>query len=107
MTFDLPDVSVDHPLYVLRKEGGNTLLRKALVPSKKNPGSWALASGAKELVRQGEPLFEVCRDGRAFDPEPVVAGFLKNAPKGRERLFSRTSFWIELPEKKDEKPEAK
>lgn len=103
----LPDVSVDHPLYVLRKEGGNTLLRKALVPSKKNPGSWALASGAKELVRQGEPLFEVCRDGRAFDPEPVVAGFLKNAPKGSERLFSRTSFWIELPETKSEKPEAK
>ena len=103
----LPEVAVDHPLYVLRKEGGNTLLRKALVPSRKNPGSWALAPGAKEIVKQGDPLFEVRRDGKASDPELDVAALLKNAPKGSERLFSKTSFWIELPEKKSEKPEAK
>ena len=103
----LPEVAVDHPLYVLRKEGGNTLLKKALVPSRKNPGSWALAPGAKEMVKQGEPLFEVRRDGKAFDPESAVATLLKNAPKGSERLFSKTSFWIEIPERKPESPEAK
>ena len=103
----LPEVSVDHPLYVLRKENGNTLLKKVLVPSKKNPGTWALAPGAKELASQGDPLFEVRRDGKAFDPEPVVSALLKNAPKGSERLFSKASFWIELPERKPETAEGK
>ena len=100
-------VGADHPLYVLRKENGNTLLKKALVPSRKNPGAWAFAPGAKEMVKQGEPLFEVRRAGEAFDPEPVVAALLTNAPNGSERIFSNDSFWIEIAAKKVESSEAK
>ena len=100
-------VGADHPLYVLRKENGNTLLKKALVPSRKNPGAWAFAPGAKETVKQGEPLFEVRRAGEAFDPEPVVAALLTNAPNGSERIFSNDSFWIEIAAKKVESSEAK
>lgn len=50
-------VAPSTPLYVLRKEDGNLVLRRALVPSK---GKWGIVSQAvKDELILGEPLFQI------------------------------------------------
>lgn len=72
-------VAYDHPLYVLRKEGGTLTLKKALIPQN---GHWAVVS--REMMDDfllGEPLFQVSLDGSFVDMEAKIMEIAKNVSK--------------------------
>ncbi len=81
----LPSVAVDHPLYVMRKDeaAGRLLLDKALVPQN---GRWFLASVGIKLI-PGEPLYQVCRDGKAIDADAEIGKIVKTLPPQVVKVF--------------------
>ena len=80
------NVKKDHPLYVLRREGGKLILKRALIPAK-NGSSWAVQPGmSKELVT-GDPLVQVAEQGKCIDAEAVLRDILKSAPADMAKQF--------------------
>lgn len=80
-----PDVTRDHPLYVLRKEGDAFVLKKAFVDSK---GKWTLASQAiKDDLLLGEPLFQISFKGAYIDMEAKIVEIFKSIPDNGGRPY--------------------
>ena len=68
----------DHPLYVLRQVNGAVELRPALVPS---GGRWARTAAMGNGYIPGEPLFQVCRDGKPIDAMVKIQDIISKMPK--------------------------
>ena len=89
-------VKQDHPLYVLRLgTDGRLQMRKALVPS---GGRWAMVAGAGHLP--GEPLYQVCRDGKPIDARNEIGECLKATPARIVKVFSAKIPFFDMEEKK-------
>ena len=89
-------VKQDHPLYVLRSgQDGRLQLQKALVPS---GGRWAMVAGAGHLP--GEPLYQVCRDGKPIDAQKEIGECLKTTPARIVKVFSAKIPFFDMEEKK-------
>ena len=83
----LANVKKDHPLYVLRRENGKLVLKRALVPNK-NGSQWAMASGStKTDCVSGDPLFQITEDGKCIDPEAEIAKILKGISEKTAKQF--------------------
>ena len=83
----LGDVQRDHPLYLLRREKGKLILKKALVPSKSGT-AWAIAPGMTKAFVPGDPLFQVSADGVCIDAEATLRGILKGLPADFVKQFA-------------------
>ncbi|MBR4653308.1 MAG: hypothetical protein IKO72_08100 [Kiritimatiellae bacterium] len=92
----LQTVKQDHPLYVLRTgPDGRLHMRKALVPS---GGKWAMIAGAGHLP--GEPLYQICRDGKPIDARKEIEERLKAFPERIVKVFSAKIPFFDMEEKK-------
>lgn len=90
-------VKKDHPLYVLRREGGALVLKPALVPSKSGKG-WAIKSGMTNELVAGDPLFQVSERDAAIDAERTIADIMKEIPARIAKQYADkiTLFKIEV-----------
>lgn len=89
-------VKPDHPLYVLRKNSNGKLrMVKALVPS---GSKWAMVAGAGHMP--GEPLYQICRDGKPIDAEKEIKELLKSIPDRISRSFVAKIPFFDMEEKK-------
>lgn len=90
-------VKPDHPLYVLRMNSDENKLQmvKALVPS---GGKWAMAAGAG--LMPGEPLYQICRDGKPVDAETEIKACLKAMPERITKSFVARIPFFDVEEKK-------
>ena len=83
----LANVKKDHPLYVLRRENGKLVLKRALDPYK-NGTRWAIAPGrTKADFVSGDPLFQITEQGKCIDPEAELAKILKRIPENTIKQF--------------------
>ena len=89
-------VKTDHPLYVLRTDSdGKLRMVKALVPS---DGKWAMIGGAGHMP--GEPLYQICRDGKPVDAEKEIKVCLKTIPERIVKSFVTKIPFFDMEEKK-------
>ncbi len=85
-------VTVDHPLYVLRKASdGQLKMQKALVPQN---GKWARV--ASTSLMPGEPLYHVCRDGKPIDALEEITEISKSFPARVVRSFASKIPFFEV-----------
>lgn len=92
----LQTVKKDHPLYVLRVgSDGRLQMHKALVPAGDN---WAMVVGAGYLP--GEPLYQICRDGKPIDARKEIEERLKAFSKRIVKFFSAKIPFFDMEEKK-------
>lgn len=81
------DVKKDHPLYVLRRENGKLVLKRALIPYK-NGTVWAVDPGMAKGFVPGDPLFQVSENGKCIDAEDAIGRILKSIPEGTAKQFA-------------------
>ena len=83
----LENVVKDHPLYVLRRESGRLVLKRALLPYK-NGTVWAIASGMSKQFVPGDPLFHISDHGKYIDAEDTIGAILKTMPESVAKHFA-------------------
>ena len=89
-------VKTDHPLYVLRTGADSKLqMVKALIPS---GDKWAMVAGAGHMP--GEPLYQICRDGKPIDAEKEIKECLKTLPEQMAKSFVAKIPFFDMEEKK-------
>lgn len=87
-----------HPLYVLRREGDELVLRKAFVAQE---GAWCFVSEMKDACIPGEPLYQVCRNGKPIDAESEIEAMLKDvSPDIAKRIARKIPFFRGLARQK-------
>lgn len=90
-------VKKDHPLYVLRRENGKLILKRALVPSK-NGSTWAVQTGMTKELLPGDPLFQVSTKGTCIDAEQTIRGMLTDIPVNMTKQFAPKIPFFQLEE---------
>ncbi len=81
-------VEKNRPLFVIRRENGKLVLRKALVPYK-NGTCWIMASGmSKDIFVSGDPLVQISEKGKYIDPEEELAKIFSELPEYMVKLYS-------------------
>lgn len=82
-------VEKNHPLYILRRENGKLVLKRALIPriSEKGTG-WAIEVGMRKEFVSGDPLFQVLENGKCIDAEEVIKGIFQKIPKAVAERFA-------------------
>lgn len=87
-----------HPLYVLRRDGNELVLRKAFVAQE---GAWCFVAEMKDAFILGEPLYQVCRDGKPVDAESEIETMLKKvSPENAKRIARKIPFFQGLGQQK-------
>lgn len=87
-----------HPLYVLRRDGNELVLRKAFVAQE---GAWCFVAEMKDAFIPGEPLYQVCRDGKPVDAESEIEAMLKKvSPDIAKRIARKIPFFWGLGQQK-------
>ena len=81
------NVKKDHPLYVLRRENGKLVLKRALIPYKNNT-IWAVQAGMTKEFVPGDPLFQVSENGKYIDAEETIRGIFKGMPENTAKQFA-------------------
>lgn len=94
----LANIRRDHPLYVLRRENGRLVLKRALVPYK-NGTAWAIATGMSKEFVTGDPLFQVSSDGKYIDAEETIRGVLSGIPAATAKQFAAKIPLFKVEEK--------
>lgn len=94
----LGNIKRDHPLYVLRRENGKLVLKRALVPYK-NGTAWAIASGMSKEFVTGDPLFHVSYGDKFIDAEETIRGILSEIPAATAKQFAAKIPLFKVEEK--------
>ncbi len=83
-----PSASKEAPLYVMRKEKGSVVLRRAFT---RGDGIWYAARDMMGSYLTGEPLFQIETNGNRVDARKEVEAYLKRSglPKDRQERFLR------------------
>lgn len=92
------NVKKDHPLYVLRRENGKLVLKRALIPYKNNT-IWAVPAGMTREFVPGDPLFHVSENGKYIDAEETIRGIFKGMPADMAKQFAAKIPLFRIEEK--------